>query len=205
MGGRSTGATIEGMDTVADTNHGTLGRAQWHVDASGELVCDGDGGHDMLRFGEELTNGIFHVEFCYTPATGTNRNYNSGVFIRNSADGTVWHQAQLTMTGGYLFSNSPSGDTNQRFKTTPTEVRMKPAGEWNTIEVTARGKVLRVWLNGAETCVYDQCEAPMGSSRWRESVTGSRSANSNTSGWIERGPGNCKSAKSMQRESFGFA
>ena len=140
----------------------TLGRAQWHVDRSGVLVCDGDGGHDMLRFGEELTNGVFHVEFCYTPVTGTNRNYNSGVFIRNSADGTIWHQAQLTMNGGYLFGNSPRGGTNQRFKTSPTELRMKPAGEWNTIEVTARGKVLSVWLNGAEICVYDQCEVPKG-------------------------------------------
>jgi hypothetical protein len=140
----------------------SLGRAQWHVGRSGVLVCDGDGGHDMLRFAKELTNGIFHVEFCYPPVTGTNRNYNSGVFIRNSADGTIWRQAQLTMTGGYLFGNSPTNGVNQRFKPSPTERRMKPAGEWNTIEVTARGKLLSVWLNGAETCAYGQCEVAKG-------------------------------------------
>jgi hypothetical protein len=94
--------------------------------------------------------------------TGTNRNYNSGVFIRNSADGTIWHQAQLTLTGGYLFGNAPVNGINQRFKTSATERRMKPAGEWNTIEVTARGKGLSVWLNGAETCTYSQCEVPKG-------------------------------------------
>ena len=145
---------------IPPTNN--LGRAQWHVGRPGVLVCDGDGGHDMLRFAENLTNDIFHVEFCYTPVTGTNQNYNSGVFIRNSADGTIWHQAQLTMNGGYLFGNSPVNGVNQRFKTTATELRMMPAGEWNTIEVTARGKVLSVWLNGAETCVYSQCEVPHG-------------------------------------------
>ncbi len=141
---------------------GSLGRAQWHVDPSGLLVCDGDGGHDMLRYDKELTNGIFHVEFRYTPVTRTNRNYNSGVFIRNSADGTIWHQAQLTMNGGYLFGDSPVNGLIKRFKTSPTEHRMKPAGEWNTIEVTARGKSLSVWLNGAETCAYDQCAVPKG-------------------------------------------
>jgi len=155
-------ADLNGWTRVPIPPTNTLGRAQWHVARSGVLVCDGDGGHEMLRFAEELTNGIFHVEFRYTPVTGTNRNYNSGVFIRNSADGTIWHQAQLTMNGGYLFGNSPVNGINQRFKTSPAEGRMKRAGEWNTIEVTARGKVLSVWLNGADTCVYGQCEVPKG-------------------------------------------
>jgi len=139
-----------------------LGRGQWHIGQPGILVCDGDGGHDMLRFDDELTNGIFHVEFCFVPVTGTNRSYNSGVFIRNSVDGTIWHQAQLTMKGGYWFGNSPTKGVVGRFGTTPTELRMRPAGEWNTIEVTARGKKLSVWLNGAVTCVWDQCEVPSG-------------------------------------------
>lgn len=140
----------------------TLGRQQWHVDAPGVLVCDGDCGHDMLRFNEELTNGIFHVEFRFPPVTAPNPKYNSGVFIRNSADGKIWHQAQLTMDGGYLFGNSPVEGTNQRFKTSPTERRMKAAGQWNVVELTAQGKVLKVWLNGVETCVWDQCAMPAG-------------------------------------------
>ncbi len=155
-------ASLRGWTRVPIPPGGTLGRAQWHVDSSGELVCDGDGGHDMLRYDEELTNGIFHVDFRYTPVTGTNPNYNSGVFIRNSADGTIWHQAQLTLNGGYLFGDSPRNGVNQRFKLSPLALRMKPVGEWNTIEVTARGNVLSVWLNGAETCVYDRCEVPKG-------------------------------------------
>ena len=40
---------------------------------------------------------------------------------------------------------------------TVTEVRVKPAGEWNTFEVTARGKVLTLWVNGAVTCEFTDC------------------------------------------------
>lgn len=145
---------------IPPTNH--LGRAQWHVDQPGVLTCDGDGGHEMLQLNEQLTNGIFHAEFCFTPLSRTNRNFNSGVFIRNSADGWIWHQAQLTPDGGYLFGNSPVQGVNHRFKAPVSERRMKPVGEWNTVELTARGNVLSVWLNGAEVCAYDQCELPQG-------------------------------------------
>lgn len=156
---------LQGWTRVAipPTNH--LGRAQWHTDAGGAvLVCDGDGGHEMLRFDRELDDCIFHVEFRFTPieAAGKKRSYNSGVFIRNSADGTIWHQAQLTMDGGYLFGNTPSGGQMKRFKLAPAELRMKPAGEWNTIEVSALGSTLRVWFNGAVTCTFPDCQVPKG-------------------------------------------
>src|SRR5438874_988787 len=55
-----------------------LGRPQWHVDPEKKLlICDGDGGHDMLLFDRELGNVIFHVEFCYTKIEGK-QGYNSG-------------------------------------------------------------------------------------------------------------------------------
>jgi hypothetical protein len=157
---------LKGWTRVAIPPTNRLGRAQWHVDgAHGVLVCDGDGGHEMLRFDKELGDCTFHVEFCFTPVASTNAakaKYNSGVFIRNSADGAIWHQAQLTMTGGYLFGMTPTNDVVKRFQLPPVEVRMKPAGEWNTMEVSARGKTLSVWLNGAVTCAWGGCEVPKG-------------------------------------------
>jgi hypothetical protein len=154
---------LKGWTRVAIPPTNPLGRAQWHTDAARQvLVCDGDGGHEMLRFDRELGDCAFHIEFRFTPVAGTNRNYNSGVFIRNSADGTIWHQAQLTMTGGYLFGNTPANGVMKRFKLSPAERRMKPAGEWNTMEVSARGKNLSVWLNGAETCAFPDCEVAKG-------------------------------------------
>jgi hypothetical protein len=158
-------ADLKGWTRVAIPPTNQLGKAQWHVEGSGAtrtLLCDGDGGHEMLRFDREVGDGVFHVEFRFTPVTSGKQNYNSGVFVRNSADGTIWHQAQLTMDGGYWFGNSPINGQLKRFHLPPTERRMKPAGEWNTIEVTARNKTLSVWFNGAVTCSYDDCEVPTG-------------------------------------------
>lgn len=155
-------ASLKGWTRVAIPPGHSLGRAQWHVDSPGTLVCDGDGGHEMLRYDRELRDCVFHVEFRFTPLPGTNANYNSGVFSRNSADGVVWYQAQLTMDGGYLFGSGPVNGHPQHFKLAPLELRMKPAGEWNTVEITARGTTLSVWLNGAETCSYPHCEMEKG-------------------------------------------
>lgn len=156
------GPDLKGWTRVGVPPGHPLGRAQWHVDSPGVLVCDGDGGHEMLQYDREVSDCIFHVEFRFSPMTGTNQNYNSGVFVRNSADGAVWYQAQLTMDGGFLFGSGPVNGATKRFKLRPTELRMKPAGEWNTVEVTARGNTLTVWLNGAPTCVYCECEMPKG-------------------------------------------
>jgi hypothetical protein len=41
-------------------------------------------------------------------------------------------------------------------------MRVKPAGEWNTLEVTARGKTLTLWVNGAVTCEFEGCNQPKG-------------------------------------------
>jgi 3-keto-disaccharide hydrolase len=154
---------LKGWTRVPIPPTNPLGRAQWHSEPARQvLVCDGDGGHEMLRFDRELGDCVFRVEFRFVPVTSPKPNYNSGVFIRNSADGTIWHQAQLTADGGYLFGNTPANGQMKRFKLSPAELRMKPAGEWNTLEVTARGKTLSVWFNGAITSTYPDCEVPKG-------------------------------------------
>src|SRR5580765_6393986 len=107
---------LKGWTRVAIPSTNALGRAQWHVEAKGILVCDGDGGHEMLRYDRELGDCIFHVEFRFIPVTGTKSNYNSGVFVRNSAQGEIWHQAQLTMDGGYLFGRTTVNGQPLRIK-----------------------------------------------------------------------------------------
>ena len=80
-------ADLKGWTRIAIPPKNPLGRAQWHLDAARQvLVCDGDGGHEMLRFDRELTNATFHVEFRFIPVTEPKPKYNSGIFIRNSAD-----------------------------------------------------------------------------------------------------------------------
>ena len=156
-------ANLAGWTRLAIPPTNALGRAQWHLDAARQLlICDGDGGHEMLQFNRLVTNGIFHVEFRFVPVVGENVKYNSGIFVRDSADGTVWHQCQLTMDGGYLFGKTPTNGLLQRFKAPAHERRMKPAGDWNSAEVTARGTNLTVWLNGGVVSDFSGCGQPAG-------------------------------------------
>ena len=154
-------ADLKGWYRVPVPPTGKLGREQWHVDTSGKvLICDGDGGHDMLLLDQELANAIFHFEFCYTKVEGKT-GYNSGAYLRNSKDGAIWHQAQFgDAKDGFLFGETPTADGKKKFfnlNKLVKDMRVKPAGEWNTLEITARGKTLTLWVNGAITCQFDNC------------------------------------------------
>jgi len=43
-----------------------------------------------------------------------------------------------------------------------TENRIKPAGEWNTFELRAVGREISLWVNGAVTSVFKECDVPRG-------------------------------------------
>jgi hypothetical protein len=159
-------ADLKGWSRVPVPPGAPLGKEQWRLDESGKvLICEGDGGHDMLLCGREFGDAVFHAEFRYTKVEGKT-GYNSGVYARNSKDGALWHQAQIgDGNGGYLFGETTGADGAKRFFTTTKEVtdsRVKPAGEWNTLEITARGSVLTLWVNGAVTCGIKDCGNPKG-------------------------------------------
>ena len=159
-------ADLEGWSRIPVPPGAPLGRDQWHLDESGEiLVCDGDGGHDMLLCDREFGEAIFHLEFRYTKVEGMS-GYNSGAYIRNNEDGSIWHQAQFgDANGGYLFGATLNSEGNKQSFNTNKEVkdgRVKPAGEWNTLEITASGDTLSLWVNGATTCSVPNCRHPKG-------------------------------------------
>jgi len=154
-------ADLKGWSRVPVPPGAPLGRQQWHLDDSGQvLVCDGDGGHDMLLFKREFGDAIFHFEFRYTRLEGKS-GYNSGAYVRNSPDGAIWHQAQFgDAKDGFLFGETPVGDGKKKFFMTRDQVtdhRVKPAGEWNTLEITAQGPLLTLWVNGAVTSRFENC------------------------------------------------
>ena len=73
----------------------------WKMDASSQiLLCEGDkSGHEMYRYDEELSDFILHAEWRFTKLDGEPA-YNSGVYVRTSADASTWFQAQTGPTGG---------------------------------------------------------------------------------------------------------
>ncbi|MCC6697845.1 MAG: DUF1080 domain-containing protein [Candidatus Hydrogenedentes bacterium] len=160
-------ADLKGWSRVPVPPTDPLGKEQWHLDETGKmLVCEGDGGHDMLLCDREFGDAIYHFEFRYTKVEGKT-GYNSGVYVRNNKDGSIWHQAQFgDANGGYLFGETLTADGSKKFFTTKDDVkengRVKPAGEWNTLEITARGNTLTLWVNGAVTCEVKNCGNPKG-------------------------------------------
>lgn len=139
--------------------------SQWSIDPkTGYLVCEGDGGHEWLRWDQEVGDAIYHVEWRFTPGEGK-KGYNSGIYVRNSADATVWHQAQTgSASGGFLFGETLADGKLKRFdrsKQVPGKP-VKPAGEWNTFEITCKGPEISLWVNGETTSVLTDCGAPSG-------------------------------------------
>jgi hypothetical protein len=125
--------------------------AQWHIDpATKTIVCDGNGGHEWLRFNKEFSDFKFHVEWRFTKLDG-NPHYNSGVFFRNDADGIIWHQAQTSPEGGYIFGETLIDGKKTSFNEMKemSENRVKPAGEWNVYDIECRKDTCTLAVNGA--------------------------------------------------------
>jgi hypothetical protein len=124
---------------------------QWRVDAAQHaLICNGDGGHEWLRYDRELGDFILSVDWRFTPRGPEEKRYNSGIGVRLSKYGEIWAQAQTGLTGGYLFGANFADGVLKSFNLSKEmkENRVKPAGEWNHYEVTARGDVLTLAVNG---------------------------------------------------------
>lgn len=140
--------------------------AGWKPDAGTRvLLCEGDKlGHEWLRYDREFEDFILHVEWRFRKLEGSPR-YNSGIFVRNSADGVIWHQAQTgNAGGGFIFGNTLVKGQPQRINLSKQirEQRVKPAGEWNAYEIRCEGRVITLWVNGAVTSEFPECEVPRG-------------------------------------------
>jgi hypothetical protein len=139
---------------------------QWSIDeVTGNLICEGDKGHEWLRYRKELGDFVFHVEWRFTPVTTGKKGYNSGIYARNSEDATTWLQAQTgDASGGYIFGEAPRDgklagvNLSKQVQGKP----VKPAGEWNTFEITCKGKDMSLWVNGQTTCEWHDCGALRG-------------------------------------------
>ena len=117
----------------------------------------------MLLYNEEFGDGIFHVEWRFKKIPGK-KGYNSGVYVRTSADGTIWHQAQVgNKDVGYIFGDTLVDGKIKRVRIDDKKPqRGKEAGEWNTYEVTCKGKQMTLWINGAVTATWNDCQVPKG-------------------------------------------
>ena len=116
----------------------------------------------MRYDGKQYSDCVFHVEWRFKKVDGKPR-YNSGVYVRNTAERDIWHQAQTgDASGGYLFGatlvNGEPGRVNTRDQLEGKENPVNPAGEWNVYDVTCSGNTISLVVNGIPTTTWENCE-----------------------------------------------
>jgi hypothetical protein len=122
------------------------GRGPGYVVENGILVCPADGGGNLLTE-KDYANFILRLDFKMEPAG------NNGVGIRAPLTGDI---AYSGMEIQILDQDHPKYKNLQPWQRTGSVYHvaaaqkdaLKPAGEWNSYEITANGKKITVKLNG---------------------------------------------------------
>lgn len=130
------------------------------------LLCQGEGAKEMFLYDKPFADGIFHLEWRFKKSEGK-QDYNAGAYVR-SLDGKVWHQIQIAHLEKPPFMGDLFGDMNVNGKVERVIIQGKgaaqvnPPGQWNTFEITAKGKEVHVWINGTTTLSWRDCAVEKG-------------------------------------------
>jgi hypothetical protein len=140
----------------------------WSVDAKRKvLVCDGVGVKEMLLYDKELGDGVFHVEWRFRKVED-DPVYNSGIYVRTAGDGLTWHQVQVAHTPKPPFMGDLFGVVDRIKQETKVLASgkgpklVKGPGQWNTYDITCKGKQIDVIINGAPSLTWSECARPRG-------------------------------------------
>ena len=137
------------------------GRPVWSV-KDGEIVCQGKR-WSLLRYDREaFADFTLRVEFLMA------RGCNSGVGLRtgpidladpqNTRPSCFCYEIQLLDDAGKPPTEHSSGSLYRYVA--PAENAIRPAGEWNELEITCVGPRIRVVLNGRTIQDFDQTSLP---------------------------------------------
>jgi hypothetical protein len=136
------------------------------------------GGMGLLWYsGEKLGNCVIRVVY-----KTSSRTDNSGVFIR--IDGEPWDE-WYAVHHGYevqILEEPPAGMPTDPWHTTGALYSLsqaktgvaKPAGEWNTMEITLDGPTTIVMLNGVKVNEFKEGQKVPPRKRWYEPERGPR-------------------------------
>ena len=147
-----TGWIAEGMFDYGKEN---AEKPIWIVD-DGNLVCKGRR-WGFLRYDKELTDFVVHLQFR------TSKGCNSGLGIRGSKF-TGWttspsrsgYEIQILDDAGKKPNEHSSGALYRYVAAKQNAI--KPAGEWNDIEIECRGPKIRITLNDVVIQDVDQSQ-----------------------------------------------
>ena len=140
------GKTLEGWTLVGKVGTG-------YVAENGILTCPADGGGNLFTV-KEYSDFVFRFEFKLSPGG------NNGIGIRAPLDGDA---AYVGMEVQVLDDSAPEYATlepgqyhSSIYKVVPAKRgALKPVGEWNSEEIQANGRHIKVTVNGKVTVDAD--------------------------------------------------
>lgn len=137
------------------------GRPVWAV-CNGEIVCDGRHWGFLRYDREQFDDFLMHAEFLMKSGG------NSGIGLRSRP--VDLNAVQTTRPSCYAYeiqllddagSEPTSHSSGSLYRYVPPRVNaMRPAGVWNTIEITCIGQRIRVMLNEQLIQDYNQAAHP---------------------------------------------
>ena len=153
------------LDPLAD-------KPVWQVRPDGSLFIDGVGAKEMLLSERELGDGSLHVEWRFLPAAtepvpggAAPANavpvYNGGIYVRTALDGKSWVQLQVAHADeppvvGDLIAQVPGqAERVDVFQTQPSAA--VPIGEWNAYDISLRGPIIELSVNGRPAAAWTAC------------------------------------------------
>ncbi|MBI3855242.1 MAG: DUF1080 domain-containing protein [Planctomycetes bacterium] len=145
-------------------------KAVWSHSADGTLLlCDGTGGvKEVLIQDEERGDGVFHVEWRWGKVQDPTPNYNGGIYVRSAPDGKTWIQAQVArgakppVVGDMIGMLLEDGKPRRTDLIQKGASREAPLGDWNTYDISCKGKTITLLVNGGVTAVWENCPFPKG-------------------------------------------
>ena len=151
-----TGWVAEGAKEFKDKEDQT--KPVWSVQ-NGLLRCDGKG-FGFLRFETEVDDFTYHLEFRM------GKDCNSGIGIRHLKYDMAKSTATRPSYSGYEIQLLDDANKDASKTSTaslyryvaPTANTVKPAGEWNSIDIECIGPKIRVTLNGKLIQDIDQSQ-----------------------------------------------
>jgi hypothetical protein len=153
------GWVAEGRKEYKDKEGQT--RPVWSVEG-GLLVCNGNG-FGFLRYDRKVfTDFAFHVEYRMAPRCNSGIGIRTASFDPRLSRGTrpsfYCYEIQLQDDAGKPPTKHSSGSLYRYVA--PKVNAVKPALEWNTVDIECVGPQIRVAINGEEIINVDQSTNP---------------------------------------------
>jgi hypothetical protein len=132
-------------------------RPVWSV-RDGLLCCDGKG-FGFLRYDRrQFADFVFHVEFRMAPRCNSGIGIRTGVFDPKKSRATrpsfAAYEIQLSDDAGKPPSKHSTGSLYRYVA--PRVNPIRPAGEWNALDIECVGPRIRIAMNGQELTDVDQ-------------------------------------------------